>query len=36
MNGRGAALSVADAMALAVEASEAARGISSPNPRSAR
>ncbi|KAA0926488.1 bifunctional diaminohydroxyphosphoribosylaminopyrimidine deaminase/5-amino-6-(5-phosphoribosylamino)uracil reductase RibD [Rhodococcus sp. IEGM 1370] len=32
MNGRGAALSVADAMALAVEASEAARGISSPNP----
>ncbi|OZE31466.1 MULTISPECIES: bifunctional diaminohydroxyphosphoribosylaminopyrimidine deaminase/5-amino-6-(5-phosphoribosylamino)uracil reductase RibD [unclassified Rhodococcus (in: high G+C Gram-positive bacteria)] len=32
MNGQGAALSVADAMALAVEASEAARGISSPNP----
>jgi diaminohydroxyphosphoribosylaminopyrimidine deaminase/5-amino-6-(5-phosphoribosylamino)uracil reductase len=32
MNGQGAALSVADAMALAVEASESARGISSPNP----
>ncbi|OZE25964.1 riboflavin biosynthesis protein RibD [Rhodococcus sp. 05-2254-6] len=32
MNGQGATLSVADAMALAVEASEAARGISSPNP----
>ncbi|WP_374639429.1 bifunctional diaminohydroxyphosphoribosylaminopyrimidine deaminase/5-amino-6-(5-phosphoribosylamino)uracil reductase RibD [Rhodococcus sp. ARC_M5] len=32
MNGRGAAMSIADAMALAVEASESARGISSPNP----
>ena len=32
MNGQGTALSVADAMALAVEASESARGISSPNP----
>ncbi|WP_411742379.1 bifunctional diaminohydroxyphosphoribosylaminopyrimidine deaminase/5-amino-6-(5-phosphoribosylamino)uracil reductase RibD [Rhodococcus sp. IEGM 1330] len=32
MNGQGSAMSLADAMALAVEASESARGISSPNP----
>ncbi|WP_032377817.1 bifunctional diaminohydroxyphosphoribosylaminopyrimidine deaminase/5-amino-6-(5-phosphoribosylamino)uracil reductase RibD [Rhodococcoides fascians] len=32
MNGQGRAVSIADAMALAVDASEAARGISSPNP----
>ncbi|OZD10179.1 riboflavin biosynthesis protein RibD [Rhodococcus sp. 06-235-1A] len=32
MNGQGTAVSIADAMALAIEASESARGISSPNP----